>query len=122
MGVYGPIQGAAKSLITKFGQVIVLTRHARSTLGFDPIESEFYPTSLLSITGSSVNVSFSSKEIDGTNILRGDVKASAVFDSPSLVPAVGDVITDGDTAYNIMSVEALSPGGVDILYTLQLRK
>lgn len=63
--------------------------------------------------------SYSSKEIDGSNILRGDIKL--ICSAGALRPAVGwSCLLDSKT-YRVMNCEPIRESGVDVIYYVQLR-
>ena len=62
---------------------------------------------------------YSNAEIDGSNIMRGDIKL--ICSAGALRPAVGwscllDLVT-----YRVMNCEPIRESGVDVIYYVQLR-
>lgn len=81
-------------------------------------------TDLPVLTTSTVTVSYKPREIDGSNVLRTDLKA---FVAP---PSSGNVMlydffvdTNGDgRTWRIVHCEKIEPGPEILLYILQLRR
>ena len=64
--------------------------------------------------------SYSNAEIDGSNIMRGDIKL--ICGAGALRPAVGwSCLLDSKT-YRVMNCEVFRKSGVDVIYYVQLRK
>ena len=63
--------------------------------------------------------SYSNAEIDGSNIMRGDIKL--ICSAGALRPAVGwSCLLDSKT-YRVMNCEPIRKSGVDVIYYVQLR-
>lgn len=63
--------------------------------------------------------SYSNAEIDGTNIMRGDIKL--ICSAGALRPAVGwSCLLDSKT-YRVMNCEPIRESGIDVIYYVQLR-
>ena len=63
--------------------------------------------------------SYSNTEIDGTNIMRGDIKL--ICSASGLRPVVGwSCLLDSKT-YRVMNCEPIRESGVDVIYYVQLR-
>ena len=69
-------------------------------------------------TGQGVITSFEDSLIDGTLIQRGD---KLLLSQNIGAPAANDVYTVSGVSYNYIRHETVSPGGVDVLYKIQLR-
>ena len=62
---------------------------------------------------------YSSKEIDGSNIMRGDIKL--ICGAGALRPVAGwSCLLDSKT-YRVMNCEPIRESGVDVIYYIQLR-
>ena len=62
---------------------------------------------------------YSNTEIDGSNIMRGDIKL--ICSAGALRPAVGwSCLLDSKT-YRVMNCEPIRESGVDVIYYVQLR-
>ena len=64
--------------------------------------------------------SYSSKEIDGSNIMRGDIKL--ICSAGALRPVVGWLCLLDSVNYRVMNCEPIRESGVDVIYYVQLRK
>ena len=63
--------------------------------------------------------SYSSKEIDGNNIMRGDIKL--ICSAGALRPVVGWSCLLDSKNYRVMNCNAFRKSGVDVIYYVQLR-
>ena len=63
--------------------------------------------------------SYSNAEIDGTNILRGDIKL--ICSAGALRPVVGWLCLLDSVSYRVMNCEPIRESGVDVIYYVQLR-
>lgn len=103
MSVYTSFINVADKLLTKYGADATITRdttaHAVRALLTD----------------------YHLREVDGTLVLRGDIKAMAAAKTLAIVPSTKDLFTTGGKNYRIIAVSPLRPGGVDIIYEMQLR-
>lgn len=106
--------------------------------GFDmTLESSREPTidpNTGAITAAAVVVStivngifrfFSQDEIDGQNILSGDLQAligGKELSIASLVPDTTMQLVAKGTTYTVVRVTPTTPGGIDVMYRLQIRR
>lgn len=108
---------AREDLVTD-GQPITW-RLASVAGGYDEVGNPLPGTDERIVEGSGLTLDFDSSEIDGTNILRGDVKVMYEATDPILeVEMTGEI--EGKT-YRIMNVMPFSPGGTVIFQWLQVR-
>ena len=63
--------------------------------------------------------SYSNAEIDGSNIMRGDIKL--ICSAGGLRPAVGWSCLLDSKNYRVMNCEPIRESGVDVIYYIQLR-
>ena len=63
---------------------------------------------------------YSNAEIDGTNIMRGDIKL--ICSAGGLRPVVGWSCLLDSKSYRVMNCEPIRESGVDVIYYVQLRK
>ena len=63
---------------------------------------------------------YSNAEIDGSNIMRGDIKL--ICSAGALRPAVGWLCLLDSKNYRVMNCEPIRESGVDVIYYVQLRK
>ena len=115
---YNSIKGTARSLLAKFGQSMTLVKTT----------SDSYNTT----TGANTLTTSSTTDL-GVILPYGDALNSApdslvkqndqqIFIQMATVPSVTDKITVAGVDYNIVSVKAIEPAGVNVLYELQVRK
>ena len=62
---------------------------------------------------------YSSKEIDGSNIMRGDIKL--ICSAGALRPVAGWLCLLDSKTYRVMNCEVFRKSGVDVIYYVQLR-
>ena len=62
---------------------------------------------------------YSTAEIDGSNIMRGDIKL--ICSAGALRPVVGWSCLLDSVTYRVMNCEPIRESGVDVIYYVQLR-
>ena len=119
--------GVADELITDFGQALVL-REEDSAAEFSG------STGFITTPGTPTDhnvmgifTRYKERDIDGIMVKRTDFKVliSAVnpsTGSPITAPNTDMLLIDGTDEYEILDVDPLRPGGVDVIYTMQVRK
>lgn len=113
---YAGLSGLASRLITSAGAIATFTR--QDSMGFDPalgVES----IEEIEFTANAVKVAYTVREIDGTLIKAGDCRL--IVEVVTNAPQVGDAVTFGGVVYRVMAVESIEPGGVTVIYKLQVR-
>lgn len=115
---YNALKNTARNLLASFGQSMTLTKYLVDT--YD------------STTG--VNSSTTSTTTDiGVILPYGDAIVSTsnsliqqndqqVFIQMATIPNVADRLTVAGVVYDIVSVKAIEPAGINVLYELQVRK
>ena len=63
--------------------------------------------------------SYSNAEIDGTNIMRGDIKL--ICSAGALRPVVGWSCLLDSKNYRVMNCDPIRESGIDVIYYVQLR-
>ena len=63
--------------------------------------------------------SYSNSEIDGTNIMRGDIKL--ICSAGALRPVAGWLCLLDSVSYRVMNCNAFRKSGIDVIYYVQLR-
>jgi hypothetical protein len=135
---YTPFVTVAQRVITDFGAAATLTHKVAGT--YNPSTSQAAATLTHKVAGTynpstsqaaanptvqdvkAVAFPYPEKLIDGTMILTGDKQ---VFLAPSGVtpdPRPADKFTQFGISYDILDVKIYNPGGVTVLYELQVRK
>ena len=92
---------------------------------FNGGEGKYVGGTPLSVNTFALIKQYKMSEVDGTVIQRGDLKvmvSAQPFFLAGLVPETGDLVDMAGQTLRVMNSTALSPGGVDIFYWLQLRK
>jgi hypothetical protein len=112
-------KATADRLIKKFGQAVSLTI-AGNAGGYDSSGNVVAPSPPVTVTGDGVKLDYERDEIDGTAIVQGDAKL--LLGSASGAPVIGMETTINGDKWRVMAVDTLDPAGVNVMYTLQLRK
>lgn len=112
---YADIAAGATEALAEAGAPIVLVRVTEGA--YDPA------TGAAALTETRIDTigaqfAYRSSEIDGDTVRRGDRRVLLV---PAVAPAVGDVIEFGASKLRVISVEAVAPAGVPVLYKAQGR-
>lgn len=117
MSFYANMAAVATRLLTDKGQLLTFTR--KTKLVFDSVEGKRVNTTS-TFTGYGAAFDYKSSEIDGTKIIKGDIRL--LLNATTTEPLENDTtVIDGDT-YAVKDVGRLSPAGTVVIYTLQLRK
>lgn len=116
---YDRLAATSAALLARFGQAVVLRRAAAGT--YDPATGGVTASAPTDVTRKGAPFDFNAgiKEVKGALIQAGDKQ---LLLEPGVVPTTADKIVFGGAAWEILSVEELSPGGTVVLYTLHLRK
>ena len=117
MSFYGNMAATALRLLTSFGQAVVFTRPTGDT--FDPPTGSYSGGTTTTITGVGSAFDYEKGEIDGTIVQKGDIRL--IFEASTVAPAQNDNCAIDSINYRVMSVEPLSPGGTNVIFTVQLR-
>ena len=119
MTFYTDLRSVAEVRITEYGQSVTLKRIVAGA--YDPSTGAAAQT-VTSYPGRAYMGNYSSRDIDGTLILRGDRRATLACDTLGVVPSKDDVLTVDGVDWTVQSVEPVDPGGVALIYRLQVRK
>lgn len=121
MGFYEDLRDdIAAPLIREYGTAITLKSSVFGT--FDPIASTAGTGSKNDYPGYGVITEYTAREIDGTNIRRGDKKITAVFDDTTVVPDTDALLTISGLDHVIKNVGVVAPADVAIIWILQVRQ
>lgn len=115
---YVRLSQSAERLLRRAGRACTLTKRAKGT--YDASSSRAAQGAPEHFPITCVTLEFNAREVDGTMILAGDLRAYTI--SKEAVPAVGDMVTIDGKQWRIEDPRPLNPGGVTLLYDLQLRK
>lgn len=115
--LYARLQATAERLIAKFGQIgaVVSLGTVDPVEGGDPVPTP-YPAKL-------VPMKYSSKEIDGTVILAGDVQIYISSVGLAIVPSTGDFVATADgKTYRIINPDPNNYDGItNVVFIIQGR-
>lgn len=119
---YSRLARTAKRLIDKFGGPMTIT-------GFTEVPNLEQPNRpgtrvKHEIKANAVFLDYKTEEVDGTKIQLGDQFCLASPQDVDIPPQLtGTIKRDGEAkSWSIVGFETLNPGGMKLLYTIQVRK
>jgi hypothetical protein len=115
----GPLRAVAKTLTAKFGAEGLIEYVA--TGAYDTTTGKASSTASTSVTVRGIVENYGNREIDGTLVLRGDLKwtiAAKDIDRPQ----VNDLVTIDAVRYTVMGAKSEWSGEQQALHVLQLRR
>lgn len=117
MTFYSEMAVTASELITEFGMPVILQRTSGGT--FDPVTGQTTGAITTEITAQGIQKNYKASLIDGTRIKHGD-KLYVLDDSQA--PDVSDKVKVGVEYWSIVSLDAVEPAAIPIVYFVQVRK
>lgn len=113
---YKPYADKANGKLAKYGATIEVHRAGKQV--YNP-ETNSYTNSGETFSGKAVQMLYDQRDIDGTNIKKGDVKFLAQLPKR---PQSNDTVTFGGKTYTVINADPLNPDGtVDIIVYIQAR-
>ncbi len=113
---YDRMAQTANRLIDKYGRSITFRRATLSGSNFNPtVATEDF-------TATAAIIDYSSREIDGTNILAGDKRALVKVEDLEIEPQPTDICFIGGVKHKVVQVRPTNPGGTVVMYDVQLRR
>lgn len=117
---YARLARTAQRLIDRFGKTETIKGYFDTPNPSQPNRPGI--RTFAELTPRAVFLNIEAKLIDGTLVKAGDMKVLVGAVSPALDPKITGTITRGDEVWSIVKIEPLNPGGIKLLYTLQVRK
>lgn len=119
---YSRLARTAKRLIDKFGDEMVISGYRDVPNASQPNRPGTRET--YSIPARAVFLDYKVEEVDGTAIQQGDQYCLASPQDVDLPPKLAGTIkrAGDDTVWSIVGFETLNPGGMKLLYTIQVRR
>lgn len=115
--VYTRAVSTVAAKLAKYGKDVALSR---ATVGaYDP-NTGAASAATSAQAGRAVELSYSARDIDGTNVRRGDRRLLLSPVGISM-PLKGDNCTVDGVAHAVVSVEVVRPADVVLYYVVQLR-
>ena len=112
---YAKTRATAERLIARFGQQAQLRRITRSGPDYDPVQtSEDFACMLVELDHTQAH-------IGDTLIQRGDRMVYLSTAGLSVGPTLADRLVIGGVEHAIVDIAPLSPGGITVLWQLQVR-
>jgi len=112
---YPKTAATATRLLQRFGAAAQVERQGDAE--YNPETGQVEPTTVTLPTSAAV-FAYEQKYIDGTLIMQGDQQA---FCAPSVAPVQGDGFVWQGKRHTVVSVKPVAPGGVPVLYEVQIR-
>jgi hypothetical protein len=112
--------GTARPLFIEYGLKVVLKCPGEGI--YEPLSGLVSEAVDTEYPGYGIVVEYSTKDVDGTIITQADKKLLLILDNTNITPAVSHTIEISGSEYEVKNVSTLSPGGTDILHTIQVRK
>lgn len=113
---YGNVAQKALKKIRENGGVITIVRDSEEIYNEETNE---YEKKSETITGFGILNNYDVENVNGTNILAGDVSIMAVLNAP---PKMNDSLTFGNMTYKIVNFVPFAPNGLTVIYyTIQAR-
>ena len=117
MGLYSGLQTVAANLLASKGQLLTFSRDTETSFDPGPGDVQSTPSTY---TGNGVALDYNKGEIDGTVVVKGDIKL--ILEATTTAPINGDRVTIDSIIYRVMTVKPTSPAGIVVIYEIQLRK
>ena len=117
MSFYSGLALTAKSLLTSKGQTVTFSRD-NITVN-NQITGEQTKGAATTYTGVGAALDFKTGEIDGEHVQFNDKRL--ILEATTTAPEIGDAATIGGLTHRVIDVKTVSPGGVVVIYILQLR-
>jgi hypothetical protein len=118
-GFYLGLQNDALALLKQFGQPMTLRRVTDGA--YDPATGVVARSEQdTTVTGAVFGIN--DERVNGSTVLRGDKEATISAKALAAPKANGDLLIVQGDRHQIVSVAPLAPGGVAVIYKLQIRK
>ena len=117
MSFYTGLQAVAANLLASKGQLLTFSRDTETAFSPGEGEGQYNPSTY---TGNGVALNYNKGEVDGTIVLKSDIKL--ILEATTTAPVNGDKVTIDNIVYRVMSVKPTSPAGIVVIYEIQLRK
>ena len=112
---YAKSKATAERLISNFGQSGTLTQTVNSGASYNPTRTSTDYACKLSV------MSYRERDIDGSDIQRGDKQVYLSTEGLSVVPSENDLLSIGGVKHKIVDLMPLSPAGMVVFWKAQVR-
>lgn len=120
MGFYEQRAAAALRLITKYGVSATIRRVTKGD--YNAATGSRSEATVLEYPCKAIVEEYELKEVDGSIIKLEDRKIIVAAQGLAIRPDSGDMVVMSATTLQIVKNWPTSPGGVDIIHTLQVRR
>lgn len=126
---YAKLRDTSDRLITENGRTVILIKRDRTAGDVsEPWRGPATPGTDVNLSVTAVIIDFETKMIDGTLIRLGDKRAFISPKESDAAESTGealiedfDTLIDRSETWQIVNVDKVEPGGIRLLYDLQLR-
>jgi len=117
MNFYTRLRSTAAKLIRSKGQLLRVYYGGVSGYGAGTSDAAGLPPVLL----SGAVFDYPTKDVDGTKIQRGDKRLLLEAGDSIVPPGTKDRVEIGGTMHAVLDCKPVAPGGVDVVYEVQVR-
>lgn len=115
---YSSLASTARGLLAEFGQDVTFTRKTEATYN-----NQTGAVESVSVTFADRGVIFPFAKgvtsVNGSLVQAGDQE---IYWQGSTAPQPGDNVLVAGVDYKVVAVQAIEPGGVNVLYQIQVRR
>lgn len=120
---YDAIAGQLMPVIKSTGITLNFTRETKGQS--DPATGTRAESTYQNFSANGVVLEYSAKDsglshIEGTVIRKDDKKI--LLEANGYIPDIDDEVKIKGVSFNVVGVKPLSPAGIDVIYTLQVRR
>ena len=120
MSLYPRLRATASRLLADKGQLVSIRRRAAGAYNVETGAAVADPGTIYS--GFGVVSEYPLRQVDGQSVLHGDLRVTLEAPSTMVEPVAGDYALIGATEYAVVGASKVAPGGVTVLYKLQVRR
>lgn len=112
--------GTAASLLSQYGTPMSLRRETPGT--YNPTTGQVAAGSTTDYVCYGVIDNYTLRDLQNSVIQTGDKRIYMTAGATIPEPKPGDTVVMGSTSWTVIDCVSLAPGGVAVLYTLQVRR
>ena len=117
MSIYDNFAVTAKKLLAKYGAAAVVTNTTGGVS--NPATGAIEGATTTVLNGNGFATSYKNTDVDGSSILKSDVKV--IIEKTASAPVKGSTCAINGKVYRVMEVMPISPAGTDVIYIMQCR-
>jgi hypothetical protein len=116
---YTELRATANDLLLEFGRAMTISDEAAGT--YQP-GTGIAPKAPASFACTGAMFDYDGLEFDGSAVIRGDRRIYISAESITKAPKVGMRVTVGAELWHVVNTKTIDPGGIDVLYDVQVRR